>query len=104
MATLPGNWPESSNLGAYRQIKQREVGGRIVRDWANDPSEPQYEDARKKDARKVQLRRTRQRPEGRQDLGILVRDLRTRALSEAAGFDRLGLTRLEDPEADHPLP
>ena len=85
MATLPGDWPESSDLGAYRQIKQREIGGRIVGDWANDPAQAQYKDASKNDARKVQLRRAWQRPEGRQDLGILVRDLRTRAPSEAAG-------------------
>jgi len=85
MAALPGDRPESSDLGANPQIKQREVGSRIVWDRADDPAEAQYENASENDANKVELRRTRQRPEGRQDLGILVRDLRTRAPSEAAG-------------------
>ena len=66
-------------MGADAEIKQREIGGRIVRDRADDPAETHYQDASKDDADKVGLRWTRQRPKWRQDLGILVRDLRSRA-------------------------
>ena len=85
MATFPRDRPKSGDLGTNPEVEQCEVRSRIVRDRANDPTETQYQDADKDDANEVDLRRARQRLKGRQDLGILVRDLHPRAPSQAAG-------------------